>query len=350
MKIWNSSTWGIILWPLSELYKCVMMLRNRLYDLRKLSSVRLKTKVISIGNLTVGGTGKTPLVERLAGFLRDKGYKVAVLSRGYKRKEKKAVLVSDGKEIKVSPEEAGDEPFLVATHLSNVSVLVGQDRVKTGRLAVRTQRCDFLIMDDAFQHRRVKRDLDIIVLDSTNPWGNGRLLPAGPLREPLSSLSRADVIVFARVDEVSGVEENVFQVRKFTHAPILFASHRPVEWVSLKNEKTFPLEFLKEKKVLGFAGIGNPASFRKTLEKVGVEIAYFFRFRDHHWYKKRDLERIIQKAKEIEADAVVTTEKDGIKVSRAKMDDIPIYFLKIEFEIQEGVEEIKRLLDNVLVS
>jgi len=321
-----------------------------LYDRGIFPSVRLKARVISVGNLTVGGTGKTPLVERLAQLLRDGGYKVAVSSRGYRRKGKSAVVVSDEQSVKIGAEEAGDEPFLLARRLPGVPVVVGKDRAKAGKLAVESWGCNVLLLDDSFQHLRIKRDFDIVVVDTTKLWGNGKLLPAGPLREPLSELKRADAVVFSRVDEGVSVDEKIERIRRFTTAPVFLANHKPMEWVLISNGRTYPLGFLKQKFVLAFAGIGNPKSFQNTLMSLGVHVVDFVSFRDHYWYKLRDLNRMTQLAIRRGAVALVTTEKDGIRLPTPLECEIPLYSLKIDFEIVDGIEELKRILDPVLTS
>ncbi len=350
MRIWENRVCGVILWPLSVVYGWGVKLRNRLYAGGVLPSVRPGAKVISVGNLTVGGTGKTPLVERLARILQEGGYHVAVLSRGYGRRKKGTAVVSDGHRIQATPEEAGDEPILLAERLRGVPVIVGKDRVKSGRLAIENWGSGVLLLDDGFQHRRIKRDLDLMVLDVTRPWGNRRLLPAGPLREPLSSLQRADVIVFTRIDEPIDVERQISRVREFTDIPILLARHRPLKWISSLDAKAYPLECLKGKRILGFAGIGNPKAFQKSLEALGVETVQFLRYRDHHWYTRKDVKKIIQKAEEKGAEAVVTTEKDSVRLPAQTECGFPMYYLRIEIDIEGGIDELRRMLDSIFES
>lgn len=347
-NLWDRRAWGIILYPLSLLFEIAVKLRNALYDKGVLPSVNLDARVISVGNITVGGTGKTPLVERLARFLRDEGHRVAVLSRGYGRKESGAVVVSDGLECTSGPEQAGDEPFLLARRLSNVVVVVGKNRAEVGKKAVDTWKCDVLLLDDGFQHRKLKRTLDIVVLDATQPWGNGKLLPAGPLREPLSALRRADAVIFTHADGAQNAGEEQQRIRQFTSAPVFFAKHRPVEWVSLPTGESLPLTTLRGKTALGVAGIGNPASFRKTLDTLGIEIAAFWDYPDHHWYSQDDLTQIENTAKAVGVDAVVTTEKDGVRFPVPVGYAIPVYYLKIESEIEGGIQYLRTILVPVL--
>ena len=347
MSIWVRTHFGTVLWPFSVVYGGGIRLRKFLYDYDILSSIRLNTKVISIGNITVGGTGKTPLVGRVAKLFREKGYKVVVSSRGYRRKYKRAVIVSDERGIRLRPEEAGDEPYLLARRLPGVPVVVGKDRAKVGKLALNTWDCDVLLLDDSFQHLKIKRDLDIVVIDSTNPWGNGKLLPSGRLREPLSGLKRADVIVFSRCDESCDLDKKVARLGEITDVPVFWANHRPVEWVSFPYSKIHPLDFLKKKPVLAFAGMGNPRSFQDSVEALGIEVLKFLRYRNHYWYRPKDLNRIARIAKRIGAVALVTTEKDGVRIPRSIDCKIPIYFLRIELEIGGGIENLKKVLFSV---
>lgn len=333
---------------MAVVYGGVVRLRNWLYNRGVLRSVGLRARVISVGNVTVGGTGKTPLVEMLARFLRDEGRRVAVLSRGYGRKEKGIVVVSDGKEIRVNAEAAGDEPMLLARRLKGIPVLVGRDRAVTGRIAVESFGCNVLLLDDAFQHRRVKRDLDFVSIDSTNLWGNGRLLPAGPLRESLGALARADVVLFARCDASSDVEEAVKRVQRYKRAKILFAWHRPLEWVSALDGGEHSLDLLKGKRVVGFAGIGNPEAFRSTLRATGVDLVRLIKFKDHHWYNRGDFERIAGFVDASEAEAIVTTEKDSVRLSVPQAWEVPVYYLRIDFEIQGGFDALKQVIDSAL--
>ncbi len=347
MEIWESKLWGIICWPLSILYRLSIKLRKYLYDLNVLSVVHLDAKIISVGNITVGGTGKTPMVERLARLLMENGYNIAVLSRGYRRKKKNTMIVSDRNGLKATPEEAGDEPILLAKKLPGIPVVVGRNRRETGKKAAEMWKCDVLILDDGFQYMGLKKDLDLVLIDSQNPWGNGKLLPAGPLREPLSELKRAHAVVFTRVNENRNIKASMQRVQEIISAPIFHSVHQPSTWVSLSKGDNFPLNFLKGKKVVAFAGIGNPDSFEKSLTEIGVETVDFIRYRDHYWYKQKDLDQLTLMAEQKGAMALVTTEKDGVRLPLLGKYKTPIYLLQITLGIK-AINKFKKLIDSVL--
>ena len=348
MEILESKLWGVIFTPLSILYGLGIKLRRYLYDLNFFPSSRLNVKVISVGNLTVGGTGKTPMVETLARLLKDNGYNVTILSRGYGRKSRGIIIVSDRESVKATPKEAGDEPFLLAKKLPGIPVVVGKNRRKTGKNAIAMWKSNILILDDGFQYMGLKKDFDVVLIDSQNPWGNGKLLPAGPLREPISELKRAHAVVFTRANGSRNINEKTKYLGEITSIPILFSTHRPSSWIPFGEKRYLPLNFLKGKKVTAFAGIGNPDSFKKSLMEINVKIADFIIYRDHYWYKKKDLDKLVLKAQQKGATALVTTEKDGVRLPILPKYKIPIYLLKIDLEIEGGIGKLKRLILPVL--
>jgi tetraacyldisaccharide 4'-kinase len=350
MTLWKNPLWGVFLWPFSLIYRGLIRFRSHQYKHELKNSARLSALVMSVGNITVGGTGKTPLVETLAEALQGEGHRVGILSRGYGRLSDGITVVSDGRKLLVSPQEAGDEPYLLARRLSGIPVVVGRDRIETGRKAIRDFGCDTLILDDGFQHFRIKRDLDIVTIDATNPWGNGRLLPAGPLREPLSGLKRADAIVLTRIDQVTDLNNLKSQVRRWTDAPILESVHKPLEWVAIRDNQTQTIESFRGKRVLAFAGIGNPESFQRTLDTMGVDVMEMLRFRDHHWHSQKDIAKIINKARQLGTVAIVTTEKDGIRIPIGALENELMYFLKITCEIRDGIVTLERILESVTKS
>ncbi|MBI3326500.1 MAG: tetraacyldisaccharide 4'-kinase [Nitrospinae bacterium] len=309
-------TLGPLLATLAWPYGWTQRLRSQVYARGWAPVKRLRCRVLSVGNLTLGGTGKTPLVEAIATLLRTHGYRVAVLSRGYGRRcQKPITVVSDGEKRLVSPEVAGDEPFLLAEHLPGVPVLVGNDRYITGMHAVERFGVEVVVLDDGFQHMQLARDLDILLLDAARPLGNGRLFPRGDLRELPSALSRADLIVFTRWEP--GTLVLLSPLRLPHPVPPLFCSqHEPADLRVLQDGGTLPLASLKDRRILAFCGIGAPESFRRTLNRLGATVVAFLSFPDHHPYTQPELDDLARTAAAHGAEALVTTEKDGIRLRR----------------------------------
>jgi tetraacyldisaccharide 4'-kinase len=299
----------IVLSLLSLPYRGAVATRNRFYNRSILRQERLPCPVISVGNLTVGGTGKTPTVILIAQLLREKGRRPAVLSRGYGGTAAAPVnVVSDGKRILMGWRESGDEPILIAGAVPGVPVLIGPERVHTGRVAIERYGADVLILDDAFQHRALFRDLDIVMLDSTHPLGNGFLLPRGPLREPREALRRAHLLLW------TGDPEPGNPLPGGPSLPSFRGIHRPQTLVEATG-RALPIAELFGKKVCAFAGIGNPETFRRSLIGLGAEVVAFRAFPDHHPYCTSDLEALRRLSAESAADRIVTTEKDGIRLA-----------------------------------
>ncbi len=299
-----------VLGLLSLPYQGAVAARNRLYDRGILRQERLPCPVISVGNLTVGGTGKTPTVILIARMLRGEGRRPAVLSRGYGGAARSPVnTASDGKQVLMGWRDAGDEPILIAKAVPGVPVLTGPERIRTGRAAIEQYGADVLILDDAFQHRALFRDLDIVILDATRPLGNSSLLPQGPLREPQEALWRAHLLIRTGDPETEG---------PLPHAPSLPSFrgvHRPRELVKAATGHPLPLAELYGKKVCAFAGIAHPEAFRRSLAVLGAEIVSYRDFPDHHPYRTSDLEALRRLAGDSAADRIVTTEKDGIRLA-----------------------------------
>jgi tetraacyldisaccharide 4'-kinase len=289
--------------------------------------------VLSVGNLTLGGTGKTPLVETVAALLRDRGHRVAILSRGYGRRgHEPLTVVSDGEKVLVSPEVAGDEAFLLAEHLPGVSVLVGKDRYRAGALAVQRFGVQAVVLDDGFQYLPLARDLNLLLLDAARPLGSGRLFPRGDLREAPSAIARADAIVFTRWEPGMLVFLSALQLR---HPwPALFCSqHEPIDLRLLQDGQALPLTSLKDRRVLAFCGIGAPESFRRLLHQLGATVVAFFAFPDHHVYERPGVEALARTAASHGAEAMVTTEKDGVRLRRLSPLPWPVWELRIRTPI-----------------
>jgi tetraacyldisaccharide 4'-kinase len=338
MHFWNHRGWAFFLWPVSVLYGLAVRARNWMYDRRLLSVHALDATVISIGNITVGGTGKTPFVQFVARLLSRKGLSVAVISRGYGGTEKGILTVSDGRSVLAGIDEAGDEPVLLAKSLPGVPVVVSRDRWKAGAFAIRRFGCKVLVCDDAFQHRGLGRNLDFVLLRAEKSFGNGWMLPAGPLREPPTGLGRADaVVVTGSKTDLERYESDVMS--RCARGPVFFARHCPVEWIRHGTDESVELNRLKGLPVLAFAGIGNPKSFEHTVAQTGAVLSGWIPFPDHHRYREDDLRRLADAAGKTGSKAVVTTEKDGVRIKTWK-GALPLYCLRIRMEADEGLEQM----------
>ena len=338
---------GILFW-VSRVYGGAAKLRRTLYKKRLLKAHRLPCPVISIGNLTVGGTGKTPMVAFVAKLLKEKGYRVAVLSRGYKgRAQKRGGVVSDGRSIFMTVRDAGDEPVMLANQLEGVPVLVGADRFRSGKVALERFQSNVLILDDGFQHLSLERDLDVVLMDYRYPLGNGDVLPRGPLREPVSALSAADGIVFTRCDDPplasAPVLSPLLGLAAFLKKPVFFAAHFPVTGPILKgNQKRCGADAVKGKPGIAFSGIAQNKDFRRSLGMLNCDIRAFFEFPDHHFYTQEELEEIWQKGRREGAFFVATTEKDYARIQDRISVDIPLMVLGVRLGLVKDETEFSR--------
>ncbi len=299
---------ALLLGPPAWLYEGVVRLRNRRYD-RQGAAVRAEIPVLSVGNLTVGGTGKTPMVAWLARRLVGMGRRPAVVSRGYGGNAGKGPLVvSRGEGPVCDARLCGDEPHYLAQALGGLIVVVGSDR-PAGAAEARRLGADAIVLDDGFQHRRLARDLDIVLVDARDPFGGDRLLPAGRLREPISGIGRADLIVITRSDGFGSSRdvESVIREHNAT-SPILRSSHRPLGFFSVAGAPVDP-----PRRALAFCGIAAPGEFRRDLETAGVELAAFVPFRDHHRYTNEELRKLRRTAERKDA-TILTTEKDAARI------------------------------------
>lgn len=326
--------------PLSAIYRAVLAGRSFFYNHIKKPG-RLPAKVISIGNITLGGTGKTPAVIAVAEHAKALGLNPCILTRGYKGKVKGPCFVSKGKQILLTTEQAGDEAFLMAEKLNGVPVVIGKKRYLAGKFALENlnrhkkeaEAPALFILDDGFQHIALHRDMDVLLLDATNPFGNERLFPEGRLREPLKAIGRADIIVLTKVDmaETASIDYAMRIIRRFSPDALIFtASHKPTTLITLSGESE-SLETLKDKKIYVFSGIANPSYFKAVLRSNGAEIVRFKKFRDHHKYSQREIDKIIKSADGLK---IITTEKDLVKLKGMKKTE-DIRALKIEFSIEE---------------
>ena len=344
------------LWLLSKIFQVLVKLRRFLYNVRILRDSTLGVQVIAIGNLTVGGTGKTPVVEKFARELQDQGRQVAILSRGYRSKptplgirlinkllfredRTPPRIVSDGKSLLLDSDTAGDEPYMLASNLRDVVVLVDKDRVKSGRYAIEKFGCDTLLLDDGFQYWKLRgRRRDIVLIDCQQPFGNERMLPRGTLREPPSHLARASTIFITKSDgNTEALRKRIAQFN--STAPIIECIHHPLYFEDVFTGERFGLEHLNGKRVASLSGIAQPESFEKSLANVGAELVYSKRFADHHRFTQQEVINAINRSKKRQAQIIVTTQKDAVRFPKVDRRDIPILFMRVEIKILKGARD-----------
>jgi tetraacyldisaccharide 4'-kinase len=328
----------VILFILSLIYALVV--RMAIF-VNSFKAYRLNCKVISVGNITLGGTGKTTLVEFISRYLKKQGHKVAILSRGYKRR-----ITDYGLRI-TDYETMGDEPSMLFKNLGNIPVIVDANRIRAAGKAIKEYGVDTVILDDAFQQWRIIKDLEIVAIDATNPFGNRYLLPRGILREPLSSLKRADIFILTKVNLGQNLKETKNLLSQVNpSAPIFAAKHKPMGFYEFyKSRELLKPDTLKGKTVTLFSGIGDPDSFEKLIVGLGMTIGLSFRFFDHHNYTKEDLERIIHASGDKNINTLITTEKDAVRLDNLQfsLSDVRILSLRIELEIEDEQRFYNRL-------
>jgi tetraacyldisaccharide 4'-kinase len=349
-----------LLFPLSLIFLQIIKLRRFLYDRRIFTADILGCPVIVVGNLTVGGTGKTPVVEKIARALHERGRKVAILSRGYKSKneprwkvwmrwlthqqEPPPKIVSNGKVVMLNSEMAGDEPFMLAENLPGVVVLVDKDRVKAGRYAINRFGVNILILDDGFQYFPLHGHINLLLIDKSNPFGNRHLLPRGILREPIHQIGRASHILLTKAD--NSQDDAIIDTVE-THAPgvkIMQCTHFPRNLSTLDKKEIRLINILDGSKILAFSGIAYPDSFEDFLSRNGATIVHRKQFVDHHRFLKNELERIFNIAIAKGAQIAVTTEKDAVRIPKDFETPIATYFLKIDIEITAGDEIFESII------
>ncbi len=356
-----------LLFIASRFYLRAINIRTWMYDTRIIRNRAIGCLVVSIGNLTCGGTGKTPIVEIFARTLSQKGRKVAVLSRGYRSRDKRSFLeklkkrlfsqkmevpprvVSDGKNLLHDSITAGDEPYMLASNLKNVAVLVDKDRVKSGLYAIDEFGTDVLILDDGFQYLRLKAHINIVLVDSTAPFDNHHVLPRGLMREPIEHILRADYVFLTKSDGSPRLRHLKDFIRKHNHrAEIIECCHKPqyLEEVFDRGHR-HPLESLKGLKIASISAIANPASFEGFLEDLGGILVLKRHFADHHRYRQQELIDFINDAKAAGAELIVTTEKDAVRMPRLDRRDIDIQFLRVEIDILSGQENFDQCISRI---
>lgn len=333
----------MILYALSLLYGAGVRLRLFLYAVGIFKSEKLSCKVVSSGNLTAGGSGKTPMTMHIARLLKDGGAKVVILSRGYKRSTTGVKTVSDGRDVKLSAREAGDEPFLMARRLKDIPVVIGEDRVLAGEFAIKEFSPDVVVLDDGFQHIQLARDLNILLVDARAGFGNGYLLPRGMLREPLRGISRADLTMVKQegVDDAGLKLRDSDRLKRFNQKVITFF-YRPIAVVNLRTKESHGLESLTGRKAVAVAGVADPEAFFASLNPLGLTLVKTIPYPDHHDYTRADLE-LIKKAA-ASAEFVITTEKDGVKLERFAKDlAFPLLTLSVDVVVYEPERFMKYL-------
>ena len=315
-------------------YAWAMRLRNGLFDSGWKRTHRASVPVVSVGNLTLGGTGKTPCVEYVARFFLERGLRVAILSRGYG--------AAGGR---------NDEALVLEENLPDVPHLQGADRVALAETAVTELESEVLVLDDGFQHRRLARDLDMVLVDATNPWGYGHLFPRGLLRESPAGLRRAQVVLLTRCDQVPAEKRDRLRETVARIAPQAVAAetvHQPLD-LQDSDGASLPLEHLRERPVAAFWGLGNPKAFRRTLVDLGANVQASRTFPDHHSYSRTDVEALRSWARQLASDAVVvTTQKDLVKIRLARLGERELWALRIRLRVRAGQEALDRKLKEAL--
>lgn len=318
-----------LLWSLTPLYRLGVWNRNRQFDSGSSGIESVDAKVISVGNITTGGTGKTPMVIWICQFLERRQTKVAIVSRGYGSKQGLP----------------NDEAMELAARLPNVPHVQNPNRVAAAKECINSNSSEVIVLDDGFQHRKLNRDLDIVLIDASNPFGYGFLIPRGLLREPVGSLARADAVVVTRCDRVSSEELDSVRARvaNQTSAPIAFAKTKASALIQFEGSEC-SIEDAVPGNWFAFSAIGNPAAFEASLTKLGFNIVDSMRFRDHHHFDKDDLSRIAAAATQSGADRIVCTHKDLVKVDALEVGGIDLFALRVDVEFVEGRELLEKML------
>ena len=365
-KEWYDRILIDILFVASRFYRMAIQFRIWMYDKRVIRNHALGCLVVSIGNLSCGGTGKTPVVEVFARTLSEKGRKVAILSRGYRSKKRSFLfrlmqrfrsqkielppkVVSDGHNLLLESDYAGDEPYMLASNLRKVAVLVDKDRVKSGLYAVEQYQSDVIILDDGFQYLMLKPHINIVLVDSTDPFGNGNTLPRGILREPIKNIRRADYIFLTKSDGSHKLRHLKNFLRRHTRrAEIIECCHKPKHLVKMfSSGEVEPLEKLKGAKVAALSAIAKPESFERFLVQLGAELVLKDHYADHHRYTQQEIIDFINQAKAAGAEFIVTTEKDGVRIPKVDRCDVPLSYLRIEIDILSGRESFDQCISRI---
>ncbi|OGC86812.1 MAG: tetraacyldisaccharide 4'-kinase [candidate division Zixibacteria bacterium RBG_16_48_11] len=341
-------TYFHILRFLSWLFFLGYWFRRGFYRFGFFQAVKLNTPVISVGNLTWGGTGKTPFVIYLASKLEESGQKVVILTRGYKRRSKTQILLITKNLSQHNWQDCGDEPHLICQSLKETAVIINPRRAKAAGWGEENLKPDVFILDDGFQHWKLARDLDLVLVDSTNPFGNRHLLPLGILREPLGAISRADLVVLSKVLDVNSCQEVKSILNPLFKGEIIQAKYRFSLIREQETGRAIPLESLRDKRILAFCGIGNPESFYLLLEKSGLKIEKKCSFPDHYPYARLDLLSLEKEGLKVGVDYLATTAKDGLKIPSNLQLKLPVLIFEIEVEIISGEKTLWQKIEQIL--
>jgi tetraacyldisaccharide 4'-kinase len=333
-------------------YDSFVVCRNILFDLGVLKIYKLSCPVISVGNLVLGGTGKTPMVIFLARLLSAEGYRVAIVSRGYGSTRSRGVqIVSDGEKIVADTGRTGDEPQLLARRLPGVPVVCSSKRFLAGKVAIDRFQCNLVILDDGFQHRRLARNLDVVMLDSLNPFGNRHIFPRGMLRERTSALARAEVLVFSRFDNCKEAAKNWENLkRQWPDKITATAVHRPVRIFAAADQKERPLNSVKGAKLAAFAGIAKPDDFFNTIQKLGAKIVYAAALPDHHKITTELLASLVEEASGLQPEFWLTTEKDWVRLPETLPEAMNLYVVAVELDLGEEGSGMNNVVRRALES
>lgn len=330
-------------------YRAALMTRSTFYRIGLLTTRGLPVPVISVGNVTLGGSGKTPLAEVVLRTLAGMGARPALISRGYGRRTRGVHVVADLQGVQLGARDGGDEPVALAERLPGVTVVVGESRYEAGAVAVTRCGADALVLDDGFQHRTLTKDLEIVSVSGDDPWGNGRLFPRGTLREPLSALRRADLVVVTNPPATS-VTDGVIRVvrQRQSRAPVLSGAYRPMELRQVDQAPTETPEALRGRKVLVLAGIAAPKGFAAMAESLGAGVVGLAGFPDHHWYTAGDLARLAARVRETGAEAVLTTEKDWVRLREIPRGDLRLWVLSVRLDLGADGGALARVLEETV--
>jgi tetraacyldisaccharide 4'-kinase len=336
---------------LAAAYRMSLLAREAAYASGLLRVGRMPVPVLSIGNLTVGGSGKTPTVELAVRTLTELGAVPAVVSRGYGRRSQGVRVVADRDGIRSAPRDAGDEPYLLARRLPGTAIVVGESRYEAGRLAVEGCRATAVIIDDGFQHRTLAKDVEIVVVNGRNPWGNGRLFPRGNLREPPAALRKAHLVVVTNSPGPAAVRDIEHVLRRHNHkAPLVTATYRVVDVWEVSEGVRAASADLAGRRVVALAGLASPQGFADTVRGLGADVASLAEFPDHHWYEPGDLAAVTARARAVGAEGLVTTEKDWVRLQGLPQIGLPIWVVPIAMDITAGEAAWRSVLRQALAT